>query len=143
MPAYNAARTLRRTYEEVDGAGGRRSFIVVDDASHDEDCRNRPHTGSSPCGSAPRNRGYGEIKKPATGRARCGADNRHHDPSRYQYTPVLIPAMASLVPADFNPACWLRAFSRGRVGRLEMPLWKYLANRVLTLAEIFLRERNS
>src|SRR6201981_735388 len=63
MPAYNAARTLRQTYDEVMAHGIVDLVIVVDDASHDETvaiARTLPHVQVE---VHPENRGYGANQK--------------------------------------------------------------------------------
>src|SRR6266705_1005084 len=98
MPAYNAARTLRRTHDEVMAQGIVDLVIVVDDASQDETvaiARTLDHTQVE---LHPANRGYGANQKTCY---RLALDAGpaiviiiHPD---YQYTTPLIPAMASLV----------------------------------------------
>jgi len=136
MPAYNAARTLRRTYDEVMAHGLVDLVIVVDDASQDNTvaiARTLPHTQVE---VHPMNRGYGGNQKTCYRLAlAAGADiviMLHPD---YQYTPLLVPAMASLVASGLYP-CMLasRILGNGAL-RGGMPIWKYIANRFLTLLE--------
>ena len=136
MPAYNAARTLRRTYDEVVALKIVDLIIVVDDASHDETvtiARTLPRVQVE---VHPLNRGYGGNQKTCYRLAlAAGADivvMLHPD---YQYTPQLIPAMASLVATGLYP-CVLGSRVLGG-GALEggMPWWKYVSNRALTLIE--------
>src|SRR5437016_12475660 len=98
MPAYNAGLTLRRTYDEVMAQGVVDEVIVVDDASHDDTvtiARTLPCTRVS---VHPENRGYGANQKTCYQLAReSGADVIIMVHPDYQYTPQLIPAMASLV----------------------------------------------
>src|SRR6267378_5009517 len=104
MPAYNAARTLRKTYDEVMAQGVVDLVIVVDDASHDETvkiARTLPHTRVE---IHARNRGYGGNQKTAYGLALAEAADIvimvHPD---YQYTPKLIPAMAHIIAQGLYP----------------------------------------
>src|SRR5262249_4458964 len=136
MPAYNAARTLRRTYDEVMAQGVVDLVIVVDDASQDETvaiARTLPHTVVE---IHPRNRGYGANQKTAYGLAlRHGADIVIMVHPDYQYTPKLIPAMATLIGNGLYP-CVLGSRILGGYARAGgMPWWRYVSNRFLTLVE--------
>jgi glycosyltransferase involved in cell wall biosynthesis len=139
MPAYNAAQTLRRTYDEVMAQGIVDLVIVVDDASHDDTvdiARTLPHVQVE---VHPRNRGYGGNQKTCYRLAlAAGADIVIMIHPDYQYTPKLIPAMAALVASGLYP-CMLasRILGDGAL-RGGMPVWKYVANRFLTLVENFL-----
>jgi glycosyltransferase involved in cell wall biosynthesis len=139
MPAYNAARTLRQTYDEVMAQGGVDLVILVDDASHDDTvaiARTLPHVQVA---VHPINRGYGGNQKTCYRLAlAAGADIVVMIHPDYQYTPALIPAMASLVASGLYP-CMLasRILGDGAL-RGGMPVWKYVANRFLTLVENFL-----
>jgi glycosyltransferase involved in cell wall biosynthesis len=136
MPAYNAARTLRQTYDEVMAHGIVDLVIVVDDASHDETvaiARTLPHVQVE---VHPENRGYGANQKTCYGLA-LAADADiiimiHPD---YQYTPQLIPAMAALVASGLYPCVLASRILGGGALRGGMPWWKYISNRFLTLAE--------
>lgn len=138
MPAYNAARTLRRTYDEVMAQGIVDLVIIVDDASHDDTvaiARTLEHVQLE---VHPINRGYGGNQKTCYRLALAAGAHIiimiHPD---YQYTPQLVPAMASLVASGLYP-CMLasRILGDGAL-RGGMPLWKYVANRLLTLFENF------
>jgi glycosyltransferase involved in cell wall biosynthesis len=136
MPAYNAARTLRRTYDEVMAQGIVDLVIVVDDASHDETvaiARTLEHVHVE---VHPENRGYGANQKTCYRLALDAGANIiimvHPD---YQYTPKLIPAMASLVASGLYPCVLASRILGGGALRGGMPWWKYVANRVLTLTE--------
>ncbi len=134
MPAYNAAATLERTLAEVD----RRivdDIIVVDDASHDGTADVARRLGLRPLVHDV-NLGYGGNQKTCYAAAlRAGADvvvMLHPD---YQYTPRLVPALASLVAVgQFDVVLGSRILSGGAL-RGGMPLYKYVANRALTFAE--------
>jgi len=136
MPAYNAARTLRRTYDEVMAQGVVDLVIVVDDASRDETAslaRTLPHTLVLVHN---RNLGYGGNQKTCYRAAlAAGADIVIMVHPDYQYTPKLIPAMVSIIANDLYP-CVIGSRILGNYAmRGGMPAWKYIANRGLTLVE--------
>src|ERR1700730_7162246 len=98
MPAYNAEKTLRRTYDEVMAQGIVDLVIVVDDASHDETGEIARTRDRFQVEVHPENRGYGGNQKTCYKLAlTAGADIIIMIHPDYQYTPKLIPAMASLV----------------------------------------------
>jgi len=131
MPAYNAARTIERTYREIplDLVD---EVIVTDDASHDETVEIARRLGLRTLVHE-QNRGYGGNQKTCYAEAlRLGADvivMLHPD---YQYTPKLIPAMISLITdGPFQVVLGSRVLG-GRALSGGMPLYKYIANRGLT-----------
>lgn len=134
MPAYNAEATLRQTMAEVDRSIAD-DIIVVDDASTDRTVSITRELGVHHV-VHPKNRGYGGNQKTCYAEALArGADivvMLHPD---YQYSPKLMPAMAAMV-ASGHYDCVLGSRILG-VGALKggMPLWKYAANRALTLLE--------
>jgi glycosyltransferase involved in cell wall biosynthesis len=136
MPAYNAAKTLRRTYDEVMEQGIVDLVILVDDASHDETsviASSLPHTQVF---VHERNKGYGGNQKTCYRMAlEAGADIVIMVHPDYQYTPKLIPAMAAMIGNDLYPCVLGSRILGGYALKGGMPLWKYLANRLLTLAE--------
>jgi len=98
MPAYNAARTLRQTYDEVMAHGIVDLVIVVDDASHDETVAIARTLPNVQVEVHPENRGYGANQKTCYRLAlAAGGDIIIMIHPDYQYTPQLIPAMAALV----------------------------------------------
>ncbi len=136
MPAYNAARTLRNTYDEVMAQGIVDLVIVVDDASRDETVNIARSLPNTVVHTHPGNRGYGGNQKTCY---RLALENDadiiimvHPD---YQYTPKLIPAMASMVGNELYHCVLGSRILGGYALKGKMPLWKYLANRFLTLAE--------
>jgi glycosyltransferase involved in cell wall biosynthesis len=136
MPAYNAARTLQVTYDEVMAQGVVDSVIVVDDCSRDdtaEIARGLPHTKVF---VHEKNKGYGGNQKSCYRLAlEEGADIVIMVHPDYQYTPKLIPAMVSLIANGlYECVIGSRVLGRGAL-RGGMPLWKYVANRFLTLTE--------
>jgi len=136
MPAYNAAKTLRRTYDEVMEQGIVDQVILVDDASHDETSSialSLPHTRVF---VHERNKGYGGNQKTCYKMAlEAGADIVIMVHPDYQYTPKLIPVMAAMIGNDLYPCVLGSRILGGNALKGGMPLWKYLANRLLTLAE--------
>jgi glycosyltransferase involved in cell wall biosynthesis len=136
MPAYNAARTLRRTYDEVMAQGIVDLVIVVDDASHDETVQIARTLANVQVDVHPENRGYGGNQKTCYRLAlAAGADIVVMIHPDYQYTPQLLPAMASLVASGLYPCVLGSRILGGGALRGGMPLWKYVANRSLTLIE--------
>jgi glycosyltransferase involved in cell wall biosynthesis len=136
MPAYNAARTLRRTYDEVMAQRIIDLIIVVDDASQDETVTIARTLDRVQVEVHPMNRGYGANQKTCYRLALAAGAHIvimiHPD---YQYTPQLIPAMASLVASGLYPCVLGSRILGGGALQGGMPWWKYLANRVLTLLE--------
>ena len=135
MPAYNAAKTLERTLTEI-SPGVVDHFLLVDDASLDGTLAQAEALGL-PVISHDRNLGYGANQKTCYAEAlRTGADvviMLHPD---YQYSPRLIGAMAWMVASgEFDMVLASRIL--GTTGALAggMPLYKYLANRLLTFIE--------
>jgi glycosyltransferase involved in cell wall biosynthesis len=139
MPAYNAARTLRRTYEEVMAQGIVDLVIVVDDASHDQTVAIARTLPQVLVEVHPENRGYGGNQKTCYHLAlAAGADIVVMIHPDYQYTPLLLPAMVSLVASGLYPCVLGSRILGGGALRGGMPLWKYAANRFLTLVQNFL-----
>src|SRR5213082_2719541 len=136
MPAYNAARTLRQTYDEVIGHDIVDEIILVDDASRDETAAIARTLDRVRVEVHPENRGYGGNQKTCYRLAlAAGADvviMLHPD---YQYTPTLIPAMATMVTSGLYPCVLASRILGGGTLRGGMPWWKYVSNRLLTLTE--------
>jgi glycosyltransferase involved in cell wall biosynthesis len=136
MPAYNAARTLRQTYDEVMAHGIVDRVILVDDASKDETAALARTLPEVQVEVHPRNRGYGANQKTCYRLAlAAGADVVIMIHPDYQYTPALIPAMASLVTSGLYPCVLGSRILGGGALRGGMPWWKYVSNRFLTLVE--------
>jgi glycosyltransferase involved in cell wall biosynthesis len=136
MPAYNAEKTLRQTYDEVMAQGIVDLVIVVDDASRDETvaiARSLPRVQVE---VHPENRGYGGNQKTCYHLAlAAGADIVVMIHPDYQYVPSLLPAMASLVASSLYPCVLGSRILGGGALQGGMPVWKYVANRFLTLVE--------
>jgi glycosyltransferase involved in cell wall biosynthesis len=136
MPAYNAARTLRRTYDEVMAQGIVDLVIVVDDASHDETAAIARSLDRVRVEVHPENRGYGGNQKTCYRLAlEAGADIVVMIHPDYQYTPKLLPVIASMVASGLYPCVLASRILGGGALHGGMPVWKYVANRGLTLIE--------
>lgn len=134
LPAYNAAKTLEQTWKEIPFEYVD-DLILVDDASRDNTVEEAHRLGIRTIVHTA-NRGYGGNQKTCYREALAlGADivvMLHPD---YQYTPHLIPAIASMIAwGEFDVVLASRILG---VGALKggMPLYKYVFNRLLTLAE--------
>jgi glycosyltransferase involved in cell wall biosynthesis len=136
MPAYNAAKTLRQTHAEVLAQGIVDLIIVVDDKSHDETVAVALTLPKTRVHLHEKNLGYGGNQKTCYEAAlQEGADIIIMIHPDYQYTPLLIPAMAALVGSGLYHCVLGSRILGGGALRGGMPWWKYVANRVLTLAE--------
>jgi glycosyltransferase involved in cell wall biosynthesis len=133
LPAYNAAKTLEITYNEIDFSIVD-EVILVDDNSKDETIQEAHRLGIHHIISHEVNKGYGGNQKTCYNKAlELGADiviMLHPD---YQYTPKLIPSMSHLIANDlYQVVLGSRILGKGAlVG--GMPWYKYVANRLLTL----------
>jgi glycosyltransferase involved in cell wall biosynthesis len=135
LPAYNAALTLEKTYNEIpfDIVD---EVVLVDDVSTDNTVEVAQQLGIKHIITHDRNKGYGGNQKSCYNKAlELNADivvMLHPD---YQYTPQLIPAMSSII-ANGLYGCVLGSRILGK-GALNggMPYYKYVANRLLTLFE--------
>ncbi|MBW2568469.1 MAG: glycosyltransferase family 2 protein [Deltaproteobacteria bacterium] len=136
MPAYNAAKTLCKTYEEVMAQQIVDRVILVDDASDDETvaiARNLPNTEVF---VHKKNCGYGANQKTCYRMAmEAGGDIIIMIHPDYQYTPLLIPAMASMVESGLYHCVLGSRILGGYALKGGMPVWKYIANRFLTFIE--------
>lgn len=129
LPAYNAAKTLEKTYNEIpfDIVD---DIVLVDDNSPDDTIRVAENLGIKNIIKHQKNRGYGGNQKTCYAHAlSLGADviiMLHPD---YQYTPMLIPAMASIIAQDLYPVVLgSRILGKGAL-KGGMPMYKYIANR--------------
>lgn len=136
MPAYNAARTLRQTYEEVRAQGLVDLIILVDDRSRDETVAIARTLAGVQVEVHERNLGYGGNQKTCYRLAlAAGADIVVMIHPDYQYTPKLLPAMVSMVGNGLHPCVLGSRILGGYSLAGGMPVWKYIANRFLTFAE--------
>jgi glycosyltransferase involved in cell wall biosynthesis len=136
MPAYNAAKTLKKTYDEVMEQGIVDLVILVDDASRDETSAIASGLPKTQVYVHERNRGYGGNQKTCYRMAlEAGGDIVIMVHPDYQYTPKLIPAMATMIGNGLYPCVLGSRILGGYALKEGMPVWKYIANRFLTLAE--------
>jgi len=142
MPAYNAERTLRATVAELPEIVDIR--ILVDDHSHDNTVALARELGLQ-IYQHDRNYGYGRNQMTCYREAlAAGADVVIMVHPDYQYTPLLITAMSSMVAYGVYDVVLGSRIIGGRSLRGGMPRYKYIANRLLTLAEnLLLRVRLS
>ncbi len=133
LPAYNAEKTLEKTYREipfeiVD------DVVLVDDGSQDRTIEEAKRLGIKHVMTHEKNKGYGANQKTCYRYAlSINADiiiMLHPD---YQYTPRLILSMASLIAEEIYPVVLgSRILGKGAL-KGGMPLYKYVCNRLLTL----------
>ncbi len=135
LPAYNAALTLEKTYREIpfDLVD---EVILCDDASSDNTAELGRSLGIQHIIVHDNNKGYGGNQKSLYNRAlELNADiviMLHPD---YQYTPLLIPSMVNIIGEGLYPVVLgSRILGKGAL-KGGMPLYKYIANRFLTLSQ--------
>jgi glycosyltransferase involved in cell wall biosynthesis len=139
MPAYNAAQTLRQTHQEVLAHQWVDEIIVVDDASRDDTVSLAQTLERTQVHRHERNKGYGSNQKTCYRLAlESGADIVVMVHPDYQYTPQLLPAMISMIGSGLYDCVLGSRILGGGALRGGMPVWKYVANRVLTLVENWL-----
>ena len=132
LPAYNAEKTLEVTYNEIpfDIVD---EVILTDDCSRDETVKEAERLGITQIIRHPKNRGYGGNQKSCYNKAlELDGDiiiMLHPD---YQYTPKLIHAMSYIIANEVYPVVFgSRILGKGAL-RGGMPIYKYIANRMLT-----------
>ena len=136
MPAYNAAQTLRKTWDEVMAQKIVDLVIVVDDGSRDETVSIAKELPNTLLHVHEKNLGYGGNQKTCYKLAlEAGGDIIIMVHPDYQYTPKLIPAMASLIGNGLYHCVLGSRILGGYAIKGGMPAWKYIANRVLTLMQ--------
>lgn len=139
MPAYNAEQTIKKTHDEVLTQGVVDLVIVVDDASADNTTSVAKDLSQTVVHTHIQNRGYGGNQKSCYRLAlEHGADIVIMVHPDYQYTPQLIPAMASMIANGLYHCVLGSRILGGYALKGGMPIWKYIANRFLTLTENFL-----
>jgi glycosyltransferase involved in cell wall biosynthesis len=136
MPAYNAAQTLRQTFDEVLAQEIVDLVIIVDDKSNDETVAIAKSLPNTVVYTHKKNMGYGGNQKSCY-RLALEQDGDiiimvHPD---YQYTPQLIPAMASMIGNRLYQCVLGSRILGGYALKGGMPIWKYVANRILTFIE--------
>ena len=133
MPAYNAESTLEKTYSEIphDIVD---EVILVDDFSTDKTSEKGKELGIKHIIRHDNNKGYGGNQKSCYNKAlELGADIVIMVHPDYQYTPKLIPSIAAVISNDLYPVVLAsRILGKGAL-KGGMPVYKYLANRFLTL----------
>lgn len=134
LPAFNAEHTLKRTVDELD-CGIVDDMVLVDDGSIDNTVEAAQALGLTVL-RHPVNRGYGANQKTCYRTALgLGADivvMMHPD---YQYSPLLVPAIAAMIAyGEYDLVLGSRILAQSAVAR-GMPRYKYVSNRVLTLVE--------
>ena len=135
LPAYNAAKTLEQTYSEIpfDIVD---EVVLVDDASPDNTIEVAKNLGIKHVLRHEKNKGYGGNQKTCYKKAlELGADiviMLHPD---YQYTPKLIVAMVSIIGNEVYPVVLGSRILGVGARKGGMPLYKYIANRILTFLQ--------
>jgi glycosyltransferase involved in cell wall biosynthesis len=135
LPAYNAALTLEKTYKEIN-FDIVDDVILVDDASRDNTSELAKELGIQYIIRHEKNKGYGGNQKSCYKKAlEINADiviMLHPD---YQYTPKLLTAMVSIIGNSLYPVVFgSRILGKGAL-KGGMPIYKYIANRCLTLTQ--------
>jgi glycosyltransferase involved in cell wall biosynthesis len=135
LPAYNAEKTLEKTYVEIpfDWVD---EVVLVDDASKDQTIEKARSLGIRHIIRHEKNKGYGGNQKSCYNKAmELGGDiviMLHPD---YQYTPQLLRAIISIIGNNVYPVVFgSRILGKGAL-KGGMPLYKYIANRFLTLTQ--------
>jgi len=135
LPAYNAALTLKKTYDEIpfDIVD---DVVLVDDYSKDNTSEVARNIGIKHVIRHEKNKGYGGNQKTCYDTALgLGADivvMLHPD---YQYTPKLIQSLCYLIANDLYPVAFgSRILGKGAL-RGGMPVYKYVFNRFLTFTQ--------
>lgn len=135
LPAYNAALTLKKTYDEIpfDIVD---DVVLVDDYSKDNTSEIAKNIGINHVIRHEKNKGYGGNQKTCYDKAmELGADiviMLHPD---YQYTPKLIQSLSYLIANDLYPVAFgSRILGKGAL-KGGMPLYKYIFNRMLTFTQ--------
>ena len=134
LPAYNAEATLLRTVAELD-RDIIDDIVLVDDASSDRTVPIAKQIGLAPiCHDT--NKGYGGNQKTCYRNAlELGADIIVMVHPDYQYSPLLVPAMASMIAyGEYDMVMGSRILAQNTVAG-GMPRYKYVANRALTFVE--------
>ena len=136
MPAYNAEKTLLKTYSEIMDQEIVDTIILVDDASSDKTAEVANTLDKMKVIVHSENRGYGANQKTCYKAALdAGGDIIIMVHPDYQYTPKLIPAMVSMIANGLYSCVLGSRILGGYAMRDGMPLWKYVANRALTFVE--------
>jgi len=135
MPAYNASKTLERTYQEIP-KGLVDEVVVVDDCSADDTAEKARAIGIKHVIRHEANLGYGGNQKSCYRKAlELGADVVVMVHPDYQYTPLLIPSLCyPICNGLFEVMLGSRILGKGAL-KGGMPFYKYVANRLLTFIQ--------
>ena len=135
MPAYNAEKTLQKTYDEIpfDIVD---DVVLVDDKSSDKTADLAREIGIKHVITHENNLGYGGNQKSCYRKAlELNADITIMVHPDYQYTPLLIPSIAHIIANDlYDSVLASRILGKGAL-KGGMPIYKYIANRFLTLTQ--------
>ncbi|HPO89648.1 MAG TPA: glycosyltransferase family 2 protein [Victivallales bacterium] len=136
LPAYNAEKTLKATYNEIVQQDYVDYIILVDDASSDKTVELAKKLRGIKVITHDKNKGYGANQKTCYKAAlEAGADIIIMVHPDYQYTPKLIPAMVSIIGNELYHCVLGSRMLGGYAIQGGMPLYKYISNRFLTFVE--------
>ena len=136
LPAYNAEKTLEKTYKEILEQDYVDEIILVDDASKDRTVEVAKKLEKVKLIVHEKNLGYGGNQKTCYKTAlEAGADIVIMVHPDYQYTPKLIPAMVSMIGNELYHCVLGSRILGGYALKGGMPLYKYVSNRFLTFVE--------
>jgi len=135
LPAYNASKTLEKTFNEIDFTIVD-EVILVDDCSKDETIQVAEKLGIHHIIKHEKNKGYGGNQKTCYNKAlELDADIVIMVHPDYQYTPLLIPSMSYLISNGlYHVVLGSRILGKGAL-KGGMPWYKYVANRLLTFTQ--------
>ena len=136
LPAYKAEKTLAMTFQEIKSFDIVDEVVLVDDNSPDNTVELAKSIGIKHVIKHEKNKGYGGNQKTCYSKAlELGGDIIIMVHPDYQYTPKLIPSMASIIANDLYPVVLgSRILGKGALNG-GMPLYKYFSNIVLTLLQ--------
>jgi glycosyltransferase involved in cell wall biosynthesis len=142
MPAYNAAKTLEKTYQDIPSVY-KKHVMLVDDGSHDKTVSIAKKLGIQTI-VHPQNRGYGGNQKTCyTFALSQNADIVVMVHPDYQYDATKIDKMISLlIDETYDIALGSRIRTRDEALKGGMPLYKYLGNRFLTIVQNIILGQN-
>jgi glycosyltransferase involved in cell wall biosynthesis len=135
MPAYNAAETLKKTFDDIP-EGYVDEVILVDDKSSDDTVKVSESLGIHTVAHE-KNRGYGGNQKTCyTEALKRGADIVIMVHPDYQYDSRLVPYIIGFIEKDVcDVVLGTRIRTRKETLEMGMPIWKYISNRLLTITE--------
>ena len=135
MPAYNAAETLKKTFDDIP-EGYVDEVILVDDKSSDDTVKVSESLGIHTVAHE-KNRGYGGNHKTCyTEALKRGADIVIMVHPDYQYDSRLVPYIIGFIEKDVcDVVLGTRIRTRKETLEMGMPIWKYISNRLLTITE--------